>query len=40
MGAIEAINEPSVDTGTCAASVRAFNKEISELENYVAATQA
>lgn len=24
---------PSVDTGTCAASVRAFNKEASEMEN-------
>lgn len=24
---------PSIDTGTCAASVRAFNKEASELEN-------
>ncbi|SDR88727.1 thiol peroxidase (atypical 2-Cys peroxiredoxin) [Polaribacter sp. KT25b] len=26
---------PSVDTGTCAASVRAFNKKASELENTV-----
>ena len=26
---------PSVDTGTCAASVRAFNKEVSSLENTV-----
>lgn len=24
---------PSVDTGTCAASVRAFNKEVSDMEN-------
>jgi thiol peroxidase (atypical 2-Cys peroxiredoxin) (EC 1.11.1.5) len=26
---------PSVDTGTCAASVRAFNKEASQLDNTV-----
>ena len=26
---------PSVDTGTCAASVRRFNQEVSELENIV-----